>query len=139
MIAVDTNILVRVLTDDPSDMEQVKQARNLVSIAGEVYVSQVVQIELVWVLQSAYGLNKQGILLALQELAERPVYHLQHASNFNSALERFRNSNAGFADSLIAVESLDSGCVLWTFDRKLSHQDGVQRLTAETLLNFNNG
>jgi predicted nucleic-acid-binding protein len=133
LISVDTNVLVRVLTDDTGDTEQTSQARQLVALAGTVFVSQIVQVELVWVLQSAYGLGKQDILLVLDELLERPAYHLQLSLSFEAALERFRNSNAGFADSLIAVEGLKSGNALWTFDRKLSHQDGVRRLTAEAL------
>jgi len=40
----------------------------------------------------------------------------------------FKVSNAGFADSLIATESQQIGCKLWTFDRKLSHQENVCRL-----------
>ncbi|WP_217629935.1 hypothetical protein [Thiothrix caldifontis] len=52
------------------------------------------------------------------------------------ALMRFRQSNAGFADSIIAVESQQANMTLWTFDRKLSKQDGVQRLLLASLAEF---
>lgn len=137
MIAIDTNILVRVLTDDEESPEQTRQARALVSAAGQVvFVPQVAQVEFVWVLEQAYELEKTEVLSALQVLWDDPMYQLQHETHFVAALERFRSSNAGFADSIIAVESKGEGLELWTFDRKLSKQDGAQRLTPEALAEY---
>lgn len=138
MIAVDTNVLVRVLTDDKESPEQTQQARALVTAAGQVFVPQVVQVEFVWVLEQAYGFEKEEVIDALQVLRDDPVYHLQHEPHFIQALTRFRNGNAGFADSIIAVESQQAGMSLWTFDRKLSKQNGVQRLIAASLADFTN-
>ncbi|MCO6440817.1 MAG: PIN domain-containing protein [Nitrococcus mobilis] len=50
MIAVDTNVLVRILTDDPGQPEQVQAARALASRARKVYVPLIVMVECVWVL-----------------------------------------------------------------------------------------
>lgn len=130
MIAVDTNVLVRVLTDDDASPEQTRQARQLVKAAGAVFVPQIVQVELVWVLERAYGLDKSQILAALELLRDSPVYQLQHQARFALAVERFRHGSAGFADSLIVVESEHRQAVLWTFDRKLGKQQGVQLLMA---------
>ncbi len=134
MIAIDTNILVRALTDDEESPQQTQLARKLIKAAGRVFVPQIVQIELVWVLQSAYYLEKEEIISALQNLLDSPTYQLQHEKHFMIALSRFRNSNAGFADSIIATESQQMGAALWTFDRKLSTQDGVIRLTQDTFI-----
>lgn len=49
------------------------------------------------------------------------------------ALQRFVQHNAGFADALIVVESEQSQRTLWTFDRKLSKQQGVQYLNKDSL------
>lgn len=130
MIAVDTNVLVRVLTDDDASPEQTRQARQLVKAAGAVFVPQIVQVELVWVLERAYGLDKSQILAALELLRDSPVYQLQHQARFALAVERFRLGSAGFADSLIVVESEHRQAVLWTFDRKLGKHQGVQLLVA---------
>lgn len=138
MIAVDTNVLVRVIVDDEESPEQSQQARTLVQVAGAVWISQIVQVEFVWVLERAYELDKAEIVQALQILLENPLYELQAATHFAQALERFRQSNAGFADSLIAVESSVQGLELWTFDRKLSQQADTSRLTAESLQAFSN-
>ena len=133
MIAIDTNVLVRVLTDDDQSPEQTQQARQLVQQAGSVFVPQIVQVELVWVLERAYELEKSHIIFALQLLLDSPIYQLQHSTEFALALERFRHSNAGFADSLIATESIRQNTTLWTFDHKLSKQQGVKLLTQQAL------
>lgn len=112
MIAIDTNILVRVLTDDEESPEQTRQARALVNAAGRVFVPQVVQVEFVWVLEQAYELEKAEVLSALQVLRDDSTYQLQHEPHFVEALERFRSGNAGFADSIIAVESKEEQLVL---------------------------
>lgn len=129
MIAIDTNVLVRVLTDDEASPEQTKQARDLVRGAGSVFIPQIVQIELIWVLERAYGLEKPQILTVLQLLRDTPVYQLQHHARFALAVERFQHGSAGFADSLIVVESEHRQAVLWTFDRKLGKQSGTRLLT----------
>ena len=68
MIAIDTNVLVRVLIDEPSQAAHITAARALVADAGNVFVSQVVLIETVWVLESAYQLPKAEVLRALDGL-----------------------------------------------------------------------
>ncbi len=52
MIAVDTNVLVRILADDPGQPAQVQAARRLAGGAKQVFVPTVVQVETVWVLES---------------------------------------------------------------------------------------
>lgn len=42
MIAFDTNVLVRVLVDDPGEPDQVKAAREKVRRAREVFIPQIV-------------------------------------------------------------------------------------------------
>lgn len=116
MIALDTNVLVRVLTDDDESPLQTQLARQLVKRAGRVYISQIVQVELVWVLERAYELDKNQIILALTLLKDSPIYELQHPTHFELALARFINHNAGFADALIVVESEQNQYTLWTFD-----------------------
>lgn len=133
MIAIDTNILVRVLTDDDESPLQTQLARQLVQRAKRVYISQIVQVELVWVLERAYELDKNQIILALTLLKDNPLYQLQHPIQFELALQRFIVNSAGFADALIVVESEQNQLMLWTFDRKLAKQRGVQYLNQDNL------
>ncbi len=128
MIAIDTNVLVRALTNDNESPEQTKLAQEFITSADKVFIPQIVQIEFVWVLERAYKVDKTNIIQALEILFNSSKYQLQHEEVFILALERFKASKAGFADSLIATESQKIGCKLWTFDRKLSHQENVCRL-----------
>jgi len=133
MISVDTNVLVRILVNDPSEPAQNSLARSLAKTVGRVFVSQIVQIETVWVLESAYGFKKPQVLTVLQGMRDKKSLLLQHADHFAVALQQFTVSNAGFADCLILAESQHEDLQLWTFDRKLGKLQGACRLTAETL------
>ena len=133
MISIDTNVFVRILINDPSEPEQNRLARSLAKAAKQVFVSQIVQIETVWVLESAYGFQKPQVLSVLQTILTKKSWVLQHADRFAVALEQFASSNAGFADCLILAESQQESLPLWTFDRKLAKLQGAQRLTAESL------
>lgn len=134
MIAVDTNVLVRILVQDTEQQKQTELAQELVKKAGIVFVPQMVQVELVWVLEAAYKFAKIDVVTALQYLLESSFYRLQREESFKAALERFQSGNAGFSDSLIAVESQFENVQLWTFDRKLSKQSGVVKLTEQALV-----
>ena len=125
MLAVDTNVLVRVLVDDPDAPEQCRAARKAVADAGAVYVPQVVQIETIWVLAGAYGLDKAGIVAVLNAIAAHPAFRLQGPEIFAAALAGYQSGSADFADLVILAESTQAGCELATFDRKLGKLPGV--------------
>ncbi len=63
MIAVDTNVLARFITND--DAAQAKRARRLIE-AGPVFVAKTVLLELEWVPRGAYGLDRSTILKAVR-------------------------------------------------------------------------
>jgi predicted nucleic-acid-binding protein len=128
VLALDTNVLVRILIDDPDASTQCATARAEVQAAGEAYVSQVVQIETVWVLIGAYGLNKATLLKVLHTVVDHPAFHLQRQEIFRAALETYRAGHADFADGMILAESEAANAQLASFDRKLGQLAGVRLL-----------
>lgn len=128
MLAVDTNVLIRVLVDDATALDQCRAAREAVSEAGEVFVAQVVQIETVWVLASAYGLGKTRLKGVLEAIADHPAFHLQRPEMFHAALQQYLAGHADFADCMILAECAAGGCDLATFDRKLGKLPGTRPL-----------
>jgi predicted nucleic-acid-binding protein len=126
VLAVDTNVLVRVLVDDPDASDQCRAARQMVSEAGEISVSQIVQIETAWVLAGAYGLSRTTLREVLEKLAAHPAFHLQRQPIFISALQQFSDAHGDFANCMILAESLDAGCELATFDRKFARLPGTR-------------
>ena len=126
LIAVDTNVLVRVLVDDPDEVAQVRRARQFAEAAEELYVPQIVQVESVWVLKGAYDLTRVEITDVLEHLATNRAYQLQRAPRFHEALALYRAGAADFADCLILAEARSSELELATFDRRLRRADGTR-------------
>lgn len=125
MIAVDTNVLVRVLVDDPKEKRQVQAARARVGRAGQVWIAQIVQVETVWVLETAYRLDKSAVIAVLDHLLGNRAFVLQHEEVFRHAYAAYKDDSADFADYLILGESEAAGHTLITFDRRLQRTAGV--------------
>jgi len=130
VISVDTNVLVRILIDDPGAAEQMLAARSLLETYGILYVPQIVQVEVVWVLESAYHFDKLAIGTVLEHLQNHPQFHLQSPECFNVAVSLFRQHSADFSDCLILAESSRNQLRLATFDKKLGRIKGVERIKA---------
>ena len=122
MIALDTNVLVRLLvSDDLAQQQMVQQRLTSMRDAGEsALVSHVVLAELSWVLRAVYDYSREPIADALEKLAATSPFYVPSAHVVGHALEWYRKGNAEFADYLILSLSLSEGASrLLTFDRKL--------------------
>lgn len=125
MIAVDTNVLVRILIDDPGAAFQMQAARALLANSEVLYVPQIVQVETVWVLETAYDFDKPAICKILEHLLLHPQFQLQSAEFFSSAVTLFRKHTADFSDCLILTEATTQHLQLYTFDKKLGRMKGA--------------
>ena len=128
MLAVDTNVLVRMLVDDPDAQRQCEAARRAATEAGSVYVSQVVQVETVWVLERGYEVAKSALVDILERVVGNSAFTLQRPEVFRVALHAFRTGRADFADYIILAEAHAHGATLATFDRKLGKHPGAALL-----------
>lgn len=128
MQAVDTNVLVRILVTDDKQAGQVKSARQFAKKAKILFIPQIVQVELVWVLETAYKLDKSEIVSILQHIQSNEAFHLQNGFEFSGALQLFQVNNVDFSDSLILVESKKINCNVVTFDKKFSRLPNVKQL-----------
>ena len=73
---------------------QTNTAKSLLHNAKNVYLTQIVQVETVWVLETAYGFDKSSIITALKHLKLHAVFKLQASQSFSSALGIFSRSHA---------------------------------------------
>lgn len=128
MIAVDTNVLVRLLINDPDSQDQVNLARDLLQKERIVFIPQIVQVELVWVLETAYGFNKSSVITVLRHLQQAPVFILESSALFNSAVDCFENHAADFSDCLILYGCLENQYDVFTFDKKFARLQPVKLL-----------
>ena len=65
MLAVDTNVIVRLLTGD--DARQSRAAQTLFA-SDEIWIAKTVLLETEWVLRSLYGFQRPEVLTALMRL-----------------------------------------------------------------------
>ncbi len=130
MIAVDTNVLVRYLVRD--DREQAEAARALLeSVTAEnpVYACREVVVELVWVLERAYGYSRDRIAAILEELVATEGLVVESAEDVAQAAFRYRSGGAGFSDLMVLASAKRMGALpLYTFDRKAARLECVELL-----------
>ena len=125
MIAVDTNLLVRILADDPGQPAQVKTARALASQVQQVFITLIVQVETVWVLESGYKLSKKVIIQALEHLEINQAFVQGDEDLCHRALDLFRSSNVDYSDCVILSTCQSSKYELYTFDKRLAKLKGA--------------
>jgi predicted nucleic-acid-binding protein len=126
MLAIDTNVLVRLLARD--DVGQVRAAE--ASITKGAWVSQLVLAETLWVLDSVYDLSRAQIATAVEMLLNHSELSLQDADVVAAALAHFRRRSAvEFSDCLVLEIARKAGHLpVATFDRNFAKLDNVQRL-----------
>jgi predicted nucleic-acid-binding protein len=126
MRAVDTNVLVRLVTRD--EAEQVVAAENFV--ADGAWVSILALAEATWVLSSVYGLSTDQLADAVEKLLDHQNLVLQDPDVVSAALQRFRHRpSIGFSDCLLLQMATKAGHLpLGTFDRNLARLEGAVKL-----------
>lgn len=127
MISLDTNILLRILVDDPKNIAQNQLARSLVSKHKQLFISQIVQIELYWILVKSYKFNKDSIIQALAELLINKVFVLENHKNFAQALHQYKSHELDFPELLILANSKQAAAkYVITLNKKFASLAGVK-------------
>jgi predicted nucleic-acid-binding protein len=131
VIGIDTNVLVRYLTDDEPEM--VDRAERLLerecSPDEPGFVNVVVLCEVVWVLRRRYRIARDQIAAAVEALLRAPLIAVEHGELAELALEDYRAGRADFTDALIGLINRRAGCeATATFDRKAAQLDSFRLL-----------
>ena len=121
MIAVDTNIVVRLIVDD--NQGQIAAIRALLERQAFL-VPLTVLLECYWVLKSRYSYSDEQIGSALVGLSNLDGISFQGGNRANWALERFQ-AGADFAD-VIHVAASEDVTVFATFDRLIERRAGSE-------------
>ena len=127
MAAIDTNVLVRLVTRD--DAAQFEKAYAFVQKHQPVLVTQLSVLELVWVLMSRYGLEKARVGQVVEALLEMAELDVEQPAILEAALKTWGSTKADFADCFI-LETVKaaSETPLGTFDATLAKLKGCKRL-----------
>jgi predicted nucleic-acid-binding protein len=121
MIGLDTNVLVRYLTqDDPSQSAQANQIiEEQLTQRNPGFISSTVLVEVVWVLETCYDQGHIAIEAIIGGLLTTRQLLIDEADLVYRALKRFSDGNADFSDALIAIVCENRGCsTTLTFDKK---------------------
>ena len=125
MIGLDTNILVRFLTqDDPIQSPRATEIiERRLTEENPGFVSIVAMVETVWVLDRAYRLAANEIAAAV----ETDVLVVENEPEVFSAMIALKEGQGSFADAVIAALGTRAGCsCTLTFDQKALRLSGFE-------------
>lgn len=123
MIALDTNLVLRLIVED--DPAQLAVAREIVAsaeAAGETcLLTDIVLCEIEWVLLSAYGAERTDVLAAIQSLASESLFDFEDRARLQRALDSYQHGRGDLSDDLIGHTATALGArTTFTFDRGLA-------------------
>jgi predicted nucleic-acid-binding protein len=131
MIGIDTNTLLRLwLNDDPG---QNKRIDALLAVHGgapsSLLVTDVVLVEAVWTLKSAFDQDKHAQLMAVRSLLDETAFAFEDREAVVRAVALFETASSGFADCLVIAKHARRGCDFTaTCDRRMRKLTGVKLL-----------
>ena len=133
MIGLDTNILVRYLTQD--DAAQTRAASRLIehqlSAQDPGLILAIVLAETLWVLGDLYDATNDEQIDCVERLLKTRQFEIQHRAAITRAVALARGAKCGVADCLIAEIALAEGCThVATFDKKAAKSRGYALLPA---------
>ena len=118
MTAIDTNVLVRILTHD--DPAQTEKALSILE-SGAVYVPVTVVLECEWVLRHAYSLDRHQVNRIFRQLADSPGVVLGESDAVAAAIA-LHGAGSDFADALHLFLSQRRGNRFCTFDKAFARR-----------------
>lgn len=123
MKAIDTNILIRFLVgDDPDQAAMVYHMfKKVESEKKELLVPLLVLLEVIWVLESVYEIERKEIINSIGEILLMPILRFEQQTAIQKFILNSRKNNHDLSDVLIAHSAEAQGCEsVLTFDRKAS-------------------
>jgi predicted nucleic-acid-binding protein len=120
VIGLDTNVLVRYITqDDPGQSAQATALIESLDSTQPGFISVVAMAELGWVLSRAYRVDRRQLARVVRGLLDASELAVQQSDVVRRALGQFERGAAEFSDALIAELGVHAGAeVTATFDQK---------------------
>ena len=128
MIAVDTNLLVRLLTKD--DPIQAKRATKIME-RDDIFIPKTVLLETEWVLRHAYGISEEAIMSGFQKMMGLPNVRVEDQQTVFQAISWYE-SGLDFADALHLASSMKADKFV-TFDNAFIKR--ARKLTSVDITN----
>ena len=116
---VDTSAILRFLIQN--DDRKAKAVENLLLTASDsgitLYIMPVTMLEIVWVLEKVYRLNRKVIRELAEAIVNTPQLKVEMGDVFLKALKIYEGKNVKFADAVMAYWAMDRGITTtYTYD-----------------------
>jgi predicted nucleic-acid-binding protein len=116
---VDTSAILRFLIQD--DDRKAKAVENLLLTASDsgitLHIMPVTMLEIVWVLEKVYKLNRKAIRELAEAIVNTPQLKVEMGDVFLKALKAYEEKNVKFADAVMAYWAMDKGITTtYTYD-----------------------
>ena len=131
MIGVDTNVLVRYITQDDEYQADAatKFIENCCSAGDKIFINHIVICELVWVLKKCYKLPKPKTINTIEFILKIAQFSIENPQIIWQALSDYRKGPADFADYMVSRTNKFYGCdETVTFDQKAGKSKGFTLL-----------
>ncbi len=120
-VVIDTNLLVRYLTED--DPQKAKAVDTLLNSAAKgelkILIPSIVIAELIWVLESSYKMIAEDITGLVEAILNTPGIDTQDKSTIKAALKLYRSRKIDLIDAWIIEFAKTKGANrIYTFDKK---------------------
>lgn len=134
MTGLDTNILVRYITQD--DPDQAALATRFIeescSKQSPGFINHIVLCELVWVLRRCYKVEEQQAMQIIEHILRTVQFQVQDPQIVWKALNLTRRGKADFADCLISQINMAGGCdTTVTLDRAAAEINNITLLVVK--------
>lgn len=130
MTGLDTNVLVRYLTqDDPQQTPLATQLIESLSVDAPGFVSHVVLVETAWVLESCYDADAARVATVVETLLSVESILVDQAEVVWRALRQTKQAGGDFPDALVSALARHAGCeTVYSFDRGATKRFGMTLL-----------
>lgn len=124
MIGIDTNILIRYLTQDHE--QQAKTASDLLSLynrkKGSIFLNNIVICELIWVLERGYKYSNKQITSTIRHILSIEEFNFEHANILWLSLKEYEDSKLDYSDIFIGkLNNITYRCnTTFSFDKNAS-------------------
>ena len=135
MIGIDTNVLVRYITQDDELQSGIATEfiESYCSNGKKIFVNHLVICELVWVLKKCYKLSKPKTIEILQHILQISQFSIENAQVIWQALTDYKKGSADFADYVVGRTNIFNSCdETMTFDKKASKSKWFTLLSTNT-------
>jgi predicted nucleic-acid-binding protein len=130
MRALDTNALVRCRAQGDARQSRLATRRleEHLSPADRGFVSLVVVLETVWVMENRYGADAGLVADILDDLLQAPTLEVQEATAVRDAVLAYRRGGVDLHEGLIVALAAARKAKVLTFDAKAAKRLGMELL-----------